>query len=137
MAETLTDESVPPGEPQNSGICPMCENKRFPKSKLIKNPQHDHITHLISCVSERVLLGDKDLLPLEAKLKSYTDVMTIPYHSQCRKDMVNSTNLSRQRKRSVPVSSEENILSPPKRSQPPKQCSTTPHSKHEPSKNTP
>ena len=137
MAETMADESGPSGESQNSGICPICENKRFPKSKLIKNPQHYHVTHLISCVSEKVLLGDKDLLLLEAKLKSYKDVMTIHYHSQCRKDIVNSTNLSHQRKRSVPVSSEENILSPSKRGRPPKQSSTTPRSKREPSKNAP
>ena len=87
-------------------------------------------------------LGDKDLIPLEATLKSYKDIKTIPYHSQCRKDIVNSTNLSQQRKRSVSVSTEneKSILSPSKQGRPRKESiesMSTPRSISNPSKNVP
>ena len=83
--------------------CVVCKIE----GNTVKNPKLADIQELCSTARERVDLG-------ELKYKSLVDfirnipvsgVANIRYHSECRKPIVNKTNLKRLRKRSQSVSS--------------------------------
>ena len=108
-------------------ICLVCEKPDSSEHRIVKNPQQKDVEHFISCVTERVTLGEVHYLPLKTTLETIRDWRTITYNAQCRGVICNASKINRLRKRSQPAPSgdDTNILSPPKRGRPSKAASTS------------
>ena len=77
--------------------CIICKEGDTPSKHLIKN--RFMIDELLSCCQERVTLGQSHLEELTKLLSSTTDTERdlLHYHSECRKPLVNKSNIKRLR----------------------------------------
>ena len=77
-------------------LCVICnEGSTQPSKKLISSSEM--ITDLVKCCNERLSLGELEIKQLCDRLNSLseTEKISVYYHSECRKPLVNKVNIER------------------------------------------